>query len=118
MTTNKDTMALERMFAIGSPARTKAFKTCSRCQGTGWWQLGRRCFKCGGAGKAERVTLATQIRDKLRHVAEVRGLVTDYTARLASGPRWARSQIEGHLAQRTAQLTTLEAELAALEAQS
>lgn len=98
------------------PARTSAHKTCSRCRGTGWWQLGRKCFKCGGVGHHEVATLATRIRDKRAHVEEVRGIIATDAAALATA-RFGRGQREKHIAERTAQLAVLEAELAALEAQ-
>ena len=87
----------------------------SRCQGTGWWQLGRKCFKCGGAGHLEVASLATKIRDKRAHVEEVRGIITADVAALATA-RFGRGQRERHIADRTVQLAVLEAELATLEA--
>lgn len=113
-TAPKTTATLEAMFAIGSPARTKAFRTCSRCKGTGWWQFGRKCFKCGGAGKAERDTAAVQLRNKRAHVVEVREIIAGDTSALA-GAKFGRRILEERIAQRTAQLAVLEAELAALE---
>lgn len=109
------TNSLEAAFAIGTPAKTAADKTCTRCKGTGWWSLGRRCFKCGGEGHAERLTNAVRIRDKRAHIDEVRGIVAADVERLAT-VRFGRKQLESAIAKRTAQLAQLEAELAALEA--
>lgn len=108
-------ISLEQAFAIGRPAQTSAHRTCSRCQGTGWWQFGRTCFKCGGAGRHVVFTLAMKIRDKRAHVEEVRGIISAGITALATA-RFGRAQLEKRLADRTAQLATLEAELAALEA--
>lgn len=106
--------SLEQMFAIGRPAQTRAHQTCSRCMGTGWWQLGRVCFRCGGGGRHEVTTLATRIRDKRAHAEEVRGIIASETALLATS-RFGRGQREKHIADRAAQLVALEAELATLE---
>lgn len=108
--------SLEAAFAIGRPARNAAHKTCSRCKGTGWWQLGRKCFKCGGRGHAEVVTLATQIRDKRAHIEEVRASIATETAALATA-RFGRKSREERIAANAANLARLEAELAALEGQ-
>lgn len=96
--TAAQTVTLEAALPIGRPAPSKAFKTCSRCKGTGWWQFARKCFKCGGRGYAEVVTLATQIRDKKAHIVEVRGIIADGTARLAT-MRFGRKQAEERLRQ-------------------
>jgi hypothetical protein len=114
--TKPNTATLEAAFAIGRPAPSAAFKTCSRCKGTGWWQLARKCFKCGGRGHAEVVTLATQIRDKRAHIEEVRASIVTDTAALAVA-RFGRRSREERIAKDNAQLATLEAELAALEGQ-
>jgi hypothetical protein len=110
-----NTNSLEAAFAIGTPATSAASKTCSRCNGTGWWALGRKCFKCGGVGHAERTTLATRIRDKRLHVEEVRGIIATYSGHLATAARWGRKCIEARITERTTQLAQLEAELAAME---
>jgi hypothetical protein len=107
--------SLEQAFAIGRPAQSSAHRTCGRCRGTGWWQLGRRCFGCGGVGRHEVVTLAVRIRDKRAHVEEVRGIIAADIAALATA-RFGRGQREREIAKRTAQLAALEAELAALGA--
>ena len=113
---------IEAAFAIGRPARTAAHITCTRCKGTGWWQIGRLCFKCGGKGNAEKSTLATRIRDKRNHVAEVTASIVENKARLAKlgpdAPRWKRMSPEEWLARDEENLVRLESELAALEAQS
>ncbi len=105
---------LETEFAIGRPAATSADATCSRCNGTGWWSLGRKCFKCGGAGHAERATQATKLRDKRAHIAEVRGMLEQETALLATA-RFGRSLRQDRIAKLSAQLGQLETEIAALE---
>ena len=108
-------MTLEAAFAIGRPARSSAYKTCTRCKGTGWWQLARLCFKCGGVGHAEVSTLATKIRDKQAHIAEVREMITSDEAFLATATkRWTRIGPEAHLASNKANLAKLEAELVVL----
>lgn len=119
--TKKTTVSLEEAFAIGRPARTSAYKTCSRCKGTGWWQLFRKCFKCGGCGHAEVSTVATQIRDKRKHIAEVRAALETNRAclaeKLAAGrPRWTWMSIEDWIARDQENLLKLEGDLAALEA--
>jgi RecJ-like exonuclease len=109
------TATLEAAFAIGRPAKVATDQTCSRCRGTGWWSLGRPCFKCGGRGHAERITLATKIRDKRAHIAEVREVIAHETAQLAKAT-FCRSQREDRIARSTVHLANLESELAALEA--
>lgn len=113
----KNTATLETTFAIGRPARSAAEKTCTRCKGTGWWQLARKCFKCGGRGHSEVVTLATRIRDKRAHIEEVRASIATDTAALAVA-RFGRKSREERIAKDTAQLTVLEGELIAMEALS
>jgi ribosomal protein L37E len=112
---------IEQAFAIGRPAKDTTEVTCRRCKGTGWWQLGRKCFGCGGLGRSERVTKATKLRDKRAQVAEVAELVERHTARLAElgpdAPRWKRMAPEDWLVRDTAHLAKLQAELAALEGQ-
>jgi hypothetical protein len=114
MTTTNTATTLEAAFAIGRPAPSKAFKTCSRCKGTGWWQLARKCFKCGGRGHAEVVTLATKIRDKRAHIEEVRAMIAIDTAGMTEARLGRKSRAE-RIAKDTAQLAVLEAELVALE---
>lgn len=95
---------------------TRIFDDCTRCAGTGDWAPGRVCFRCNGAGRVERDTLATQIRDKRAHVVEVRGIIAAERDALATPRRvLGRAQREARLAQRVAQLAQLEAELTALE---
>ncbi len=106
---------LETAFAIGRPARSAAHKTCSRCKGTGWWQLARLCFKCGGVGHAEVSTKATRIRDKCAHILEVEGLLADDIRRRGI-IRFGKRQHEEHIANHEANLARLRAELADLEA--
>lgn len=116
--TAKNKPSIEAAFAIGRPARTAAFKTCSRCKGTGWWQLARKCFKCGGVGHAEVVTLATQIRDKRIHIAQVIEMIVGHEAYLATATRrWSRIQQEAQLESERTNLVRLETELAAMLAQ-
>lgn len=107
-------MSLEAAFAIGRPAPSAAYRTCSRCNGTGWWSFGRKCFKCGGSGHAERVTTATKIRDKAAHIAEVEGIVAQCRTLLETA-RFGRKSRQVELDKRTAQLEILRAELAALQ---
>jgi RecJ-like exonuclease len=115
MTTKKP--SLEAAFAIGRPARSAAYKTCTRCKGTGWWQLARKCFKCGGVGHAEVTTLATQIRDKRKHIAEVEEMIAQENTNLATvkfGKASRMRTIESY----AENLVRLRAELAELEARS
>lgn len=107
--------SLEAAFAIGRPAADAAHKTCSRCRGTGWWSLGRKCFKCGGLGHAEKSTLATQIRDKRAHLTEIRASIEADSARLATA-RFGKSMIEAAIARNAALLDRLVSDLAAMEA--
>jgi hypothetical protein len=112
--------SIESMFPIGRRARTAAYKTCGRCKGTGWWQLGRVCFSCGGAGHVEKVTLATKLRDARAHLAERLEMVAANRAllaqKLAAGrPRWSYMGYERDIARDIAIIATIEAEIAALE---
>lgn len=104
---------LEAEFAIGKPATSAKHVTCSRCKGTGWWQLGRKCFKCGGFGRAEHITDATRLRDKRAHVAEA---TKTLAATEAYVPRWGKAGHAALILRERAHLTKLQAELAALEA--
>lgn len=112
-----DTLA--QMFPIGRPATSSKSVTCTRCKGTGWWQFGRRCFKCGGVGRAERVTKETRLRDKRAHVAEVEGIIAENEARLAQldegAANWKTRGAREEIARRSDQLVQLRAELAVLE---
>lgn len=113
---------IEEMFAIGRPARTTAFKTCRRCKGTGWWQLGRKCFSCGGLGHVEKVTLTTKLRDARRHLAERREMLEANRAllakKLAAGrPRWTWMNIERDIARDVEIIDKIQAEIAALESE-
>ena len=112
-----DTLA--RMFPIGRPATSPKFATCTRCKGTGWWQFARPCFKCGGVGRAERVTKETKLRDKRAHVAEVEGIIAENAARLAQlgegAASWKTRGPREEVARRSEQLVQLRAELAAME---
>ncbi len=110
---------IEAAFAIGRPARSAAYKTCSRCKGTGWWQLGRKCFKCGGVGHAEKATNATRLRDALAHRTERQGLIATDEKRLADklaagAPRWQWMHLPEHIAADKATLAKVEAEILAL----
>jgi hypothetical protein len=107
---------IEEMFAIGRPAKAgSGWRTCRRCRGTGWWQLGRKCFACGGVGRAEISTTATKLRDKKKHVAEVREIIAREKALLPT-TRFGRKSREREIARREEQLLILEAEVAVLEA--
>jgi hypothetical protein len=95
--------SIEEMFAIGRPARTAAFKTCRRCKGTGWWELGRKCFSCGGLGHVEKATIATKLRDARAHLAERLEMVAANRAllaeKIAAGrPRWTYRHFDGDIA--------------------
>jgi len=112
--------SIEAMFPIGRPARTAAFKTCRRCRGTGWWQLGRKCFGCGGLGHVEKVTVATKLRDARAHLAERREMVAANRARLAEKiaagrPRWSYMHLDRDIARDVEIIAKIEAEIAALE---
>lgn len=114
---------IEAMFPIGRPAPTAAYKTCRRCKGTGWWQLGRKCFGCGGVGHTEKVTTATKLRDARAHLAECLELVAANRAllaqKLAAGrPRWSYMHLDRDIARDLETIATIEAEIAALEDQS
>ena len=118
-----DKTRIEAMFPIGRPAPSAAHKTCRRCKGTGWWQLGRKCFGCGGVGHTEKVTTATKLRDARAHLAERVGLVADNRERLAmklaaGRPRWSYMHLERDIARDVEIIAKIEAEIAALEAQS
>src|SRR6185436_968379 len=113
----KEKTSIEAMFPIGRPAPTSAYKTCLRCKGTGWRQLGRKCFGCGGAGHVETVTRATKLRDARAHLAERLAMVADNRTRLAQKlaagrPRWSYDRdIERDLNT----IVAIEAEIVALE---
>lgn len=98
-------------FAIG---RTASHITCTRCKGTGWWQLARVCFKCGGKGNAEKSTLATRVRDKRAHIAEVTGIIADEERRIPALKFGKKSAME-RLESDRANLARLIGELAELE---
>lgn len=120
--TDKKT-SIEAMFPIGRPARTTAYKTCRRCRGTGWWQLGRKCFSCGGLGHIEKVTITTKLRDARAHFAERREMVASNRTRLAEKlaagrPRWTWMNLERDIARDVETIATIETEIAALESQS
>lgn len=112
--------ALAGMFPIGRPATSSKSVTCTWCNGTGWWQFGRRCFKCGGVGRAERITKETRLRDKRAHVSEVEGIIAENEVTLAQlgegAANWKTCGVRGEIARRSAQLVQLRAELAAMEA--
>jgi hypothetical protein len=111
--------SLEAMFPIGRPARSATHKTCTRCKGTGWWQLARKCFRCGGAGNYEKITNATRLRDALAHRVERLGLITDNEKRLAEKlaagrPRWTWMHLPERIAKDKETLAKIEAEILAL----
>ncbi|HSX23038.1 MAG TPA: hypothetical protein VLE97_09715 [Gaiellaceae bacterium] len=112
--------SIEAMFPIGRPAPTTAYKTCRRCKGTGWWQLGRKCFGCGGVGHVEKVTRATKLRDARAHLAERLAMVADNRARiaqkLAAGrPRWSYMHLDRDIERDLKTIADIEAEIAVLE---
>jgi hypothetical protein len=115
--------SLESMFAIGRPAPTAASKTCRRCKGTGWWQLGRPCFGCGGIGHVEKVTLATKLRDARAHLAERLVMVaanrTLLAQKIAAGRTgWSYMHLEREVSRDLEIIAKIEAEIATLEKQS
>ena len=115
--------SIEAMFPIGRPARTAAYKTCRRCKGTGWWQLGRKCFGCGGVGHVEKVTRETKLRDARAHLAERQEMVAANRAllaeKIAAGrPRWTWMGFERDIERDVETIAKIEAEIAALEDQS
>jgi hypothetical protein len=115
--------SLEAMFPIGRPAPTAAYKTCCRCKGTGWWELGRQCFRCGGVGYAEKITNATRLRDARAHLAERLAMVAADRARLAEKiaacrPRWTYMHLGGDIERDLETIAKIEATIAALEKQS
>jgi hypothetical protein len=115
--------SIEEAFAIGRPARTTAYKTCRRCKGTGWWELGRKCFGCGGRGHVEKVTLATKLRDARAHLAERVEMVATNRALLAEKhaagrPRWTWMNLERDIDRELETIAKIEAEIAELESQA
>lgn len=87
---------------------------CSRCNGTGDWAPGRVCFQCNGRGEVYTDTPEAAYNRKLAHVEEVRGIIIDLTARVAT-VRWGKAQLQKDLDTRKAQLVQLEAELASMK---
>jgi len=115
--------SIESMFPIGRSAPTARYKTCRRCKGTGWWQLGRKCFGCGGVGHVEKVTRETKLRDARAHLAERLEMVAAnrvlLAQKLAAGrPRWSYMGYESNIARDLKIIATIEAEIATLESQS
>lgn len=118
-TKTNQTATIEQAFAIGRPARKSTHKTCTRCKGTGWWQLGRKCFSCGGVGNFEKVTNATRLRDALANRAERLEMIAIeeriVAEKQAAGrPRWTWMSAADRVIKERETLATIEAEILSL----
>ena len=107
---------IDAMYKAARDAATKV--TCRRCAGSGDWAPGRTCFACNGSGK-QRVDTKESVRlHKLAHVTEVREMLVEAEVRVVlqtSKPRWQQNA-KADAQKLAAQLETLQAELAAMEA--
>jgi hypothetical protein len=118
-TKTNQTATIEQAFAIGRSATKSTHKTCTRCKGTGWWQFGRKCFKCGGVGNFEKTTNATRLRDALAHRAELLNSIATneklLAGKLAAGrPRWTWMGMQERIDGERTTLATVEAQVLSL----